>query len=165
MQMSPRLRKFTLTAHVTLSVGWLGAVVAYLALAITGFNTADAELARGAYMAIGLLGWRVIVPLAFAALLTGLVQALGTRWGLFRHYWVLTKFVLTVVSTAILLGHMHNAVDKMSAVVSRATLAGGDFRELQLHLLVHAAGGVLVLTIVAALSIYKPWGPTPWGRR
>jgi len=37
--MTPRLRKFVLTAHVTLSVGWLGAVAGFLALAIAGFPT------------------------------------------------------------------------------------------------------------------------------
>ena len=41
---------------------------------------------RGAYLAMDLIGWFVIVPLSLASLLTGLVQALGTTWGLFRHY-------------------------------------------------------------------------------
>jgi len=31
--MTPRFNKFALTAHITFSVGWLGAVIAYLALA------------------------------------------------------------------------------------------------------------------------------------
>lgn len=34
--MSPTLRKFTLTAHVTSSVGWLGAVACFLVLAAVG---------------------------------------------------------------------------------------------------------------------------------
>ena len=34
--MTPGLRKFALTTHVTSSVGWLGAVGAFLALAIAG---------------------------------------------------------------------------------------------------------------------------------
>ncbi len=36
--MKPALRKLTLTAHVTASVGWLGAVAAYLVPAIVGPN-------------------------------------------------------------------------------------------------------------------------------
>ena len=78
MRLPPRLRRLTLTAHVVLSVGWLGAVVAYLALAIIGLT--NAEHVRTAYAAMGLIGWTVLVPLAFAALLTGLVQSLGTPW-------------------------------------------------------------------------------------
>ena len=82
-------RKFALTAHVTFSVGWLGAVIAYLALAIVGLMTRDVSLARAVYLSLELIGWLVIVPLSFAALLTGLVQSLGTPWGLLRYYWIL----------------------------------------------------------------------------
>jgi hypothetical protein len=42
--MTPGLRKFALTTHVTSSVGWLGAVVAFLALAIVGLISQDAEV-------------------------------------------------------------------------------------------------------------------------
>ena len=83
MSMRPRLRKFTLTAHVTFSVGWLGAVVAYLALAIAGLTRQDAQVVRAAFLSMELIGWFVIVPLSLAALFTGLVQSLGTEWGLF----------------------------------------------------------------------------------
>jgi len=60
---------------------------------------------RAAYLATELTTWFVIVPLAFAALITGIVQSLGTTWGLFRHYWVVVKFVLTVLATILLLLH------------------------------------------------------------
>src|SRR5438876_8144523 len=99
MTMTPRLRKFALTAHVTSSVGWLGAVVAYLALAIAGLTSQDAQRVRAACLAMELIGWFVIVPCSLAALLTGVVQSLGTEWGLFRHYWILVKFLLTIGAT------------------------------------------------------------------
>ncbi len=106
MTMTPWLRKFALTAHVTFSVGWLGAVAGFLALAVAGLTSQDAQMVRAAYLAMELIGWFVIVPLSLASLLTGLVQSLGTQWGLFRHYWVLVKFLLTVVATLVLLVHM-----------------------------------------------------------
>ena len=36
MMMSPGFRKFTFTTHITSSVGWIGAVLAFLAVAIIG---------------------------------------------------------------------------------------------------------------------------------
>jgi hypothetical protein len=149
MTMTPRLRKFALTAHVTFSVGWLGAVVAYLALAIAGLTGQDAQVVRSADLAMELTGWFVIVPLSLAALLTGLVQSLGTEWGLFRYYWVLVKFVLTMGAATILLLHMP-AVSRMSSTVAEV---------------VHAGGGLLVLLAATTLSVYKPWGRTRYGRR
>ena len=50
MTMTASLRKFALTAHVTCSVGWLGAVAGFLALAVTGLTSPDAQMVRAAYL-------------------------------------------------------------------------------------------------------------------
>src|SRR5216684_6621668 len=105
MTMGPRLRVFALTMHVTCSVGLLGTIAGFPALAVAGLTGQDAQMVRGAYLAMELTTWFVIVPFAFASLLTGLVVSLGTPWGLFKHYWVLLKFVLTVLATVLLLLH------------------------------------------------------------
>jgi hypothetical protein len=94
--MTPNLRKFALTAHIAFSVGWLGAVVAYLAVAIAGLVSQDDQVLHSSYSTMELTGWFVIVPLSLAALLTGLVQSLGTEWGLFRYWWIVEKLVLTL---------------------------------------------------------------------
>src|SRR5574338_1362322 len=103
--MTPRVSKIALTAHITSSVGWIGAVATFLALAIAGLMSKNDQIVRTAYLAMELIGWCVIVPFSIASLLTGLVQSLGTSWGLFRHYWVLAKFLITILATIILLVH------------------------------------------------------------
>jgi hypothetical protein len=147
--MIPGLRKFALTAHITFSVGWLGAVIAYLAVAIACLVSQDTQMVRSGYSTMELTGWFVIVPLSLAALLTGLVQSFGTEWGLFRYYWILVKFVLTVGAVTILLMHMP-AVSRRSGVQAEV---------------VHAGGGLLVLLATTTLSVYKPWGRTRYGQR
>lgn len=161
MTMSPGLRKFALTVHLTVSVGWIGAVVAYLALGVSAVTSQDAQKVRAAWIAMELTGWYVIVPLALAALLTGLVMSLGTKWGLFRHYWVLISLVLTLFATTILLLHMPD-VSSIADVAREANGAdlgrfGGD--------LFHAGGGLLVLLVIQVLNMYKPRGLTPYGWR
>src|SRR5919106_1040959 len=106
MTMTPRVRRFALTAHVASSVGWLGAIAGFLALAVVGLTSQDAQTVRGAYLVMEPAAWFVLVPLAFASLLTGLVQSLGTTWGLFRHYWVLFKLLINIVATIVLLTYM-----------------------------------------------------------
>jgi len=155
MTMAPSLRKFALTAHVTSSVGLLGSIAAFLALAVAGLTSQDAQIVRAAYLAMDLTARFVIVPLAFASLLTGLIQSLGTPWGLFRHYWVFAKLFLIKMELI-----SHAARLAAETILSRA-----DLRAAGVELAVHAAGGLLVLLVPAALSIYKPWGLTPYGRR
>jgi hypothetical protein len=162
--MTPQLRKFVLTAHIVSSVGLLGAVAGFLALAIAGLTSRNGQLVGAAYLAMELIAWFVIVPLAFASLLTGIVQSLGTPWGLFRHYWVLTKLLLTVFVTVVLLLQM-NLVGSMAVVAAETALSSDDHRLARISLVVHAGGGLLVLLVPAALSVFKPWGRTRYGRR
>ncbi|HEY0777770.1 MAG TPA: hypothetical protein VGD56_07365 [Gemmatirosa sp.] len=161
--MSPALRKFALTVHITTSVGWLGAVAAFLALAVVGLTSADAQLVRAAYLAIAVTTWTVIVPLSLAALGTGLVESLGTSWGLLRHHWVVAKLVLTVVATAVLLVKTA-PIRAVARAAARATLSPTDLRGLRTELVVHAGGGLAVLLVIATLSVYKPKGLTRVGR-
>lgn len=162
--MSRRLRKLALGVHVTSSVGWLGAVAAFLALAVTGLTSEDGLTVRAAYLAMDVTARFVIVPLGFAALGTGLVESLGTKWGLFRHYWILVKLVITVIATAVLLLHMR-PIAFLSGVAAEAPMSGGDFRALRIQLVVNAALAVVALLLTTVLGIYKPRGMTPYGWR
>ena len=162
--MTPSLRKFVLTVHIISSVGWLGTVVAYLALAMAGLTSRDAQVVGAAYLSMELIGWFVIVPFSLATLLAGFVGSLGTQLGLFRHWWLLVKFLLTTGATIVLLRHMP-AVTRMSSVAAKAVLSATDFRALRIQLVLHAGGGLLVLLAATVLSVYKPWGMTPYGRR
>jgi hypothetical protein len=159
--MTPPVRKLALSAHLTFSVGWIGGVVAYLALGVSAVTSQDVQTVRAAWTAMELTGWYVIVPLAIASLLTGLVMAVGTKWGLFRHYWVLISFVLTVFATVVLLLHMPT-VSSMADVAQAAEGAkldelGGD--------LGHPGIGLVVLLVVQVLNLYKPPGMTRYGWR
>ncbi|WP_256355712.1 hypothetical protein [Streptomyces sp. PKU-EA00015] len=159
----PRLRKLTLTLHVACSVGWLGAVAAFLALAVTGLTSNAPQTVRGAYLAMDVIGWYVIVPFSAASLLTGLVQSLGTVWGLLRHYWVIAKLLITVVATLLLLVHMQ-PVGHLADAAAQAALAGGELEGMRIQLIADAAA-LLVLLMAAALSVFKPRGVTRYGRR
>ena len=161
MTMPPALRKFMLIAHLASSVGWIGAVVAYLALGIAAATSRDAQTVRAAWIAMEVTGWYALVPLALAALVTGLVMALGTPWGLFRHYWVLITLVLTILATVVLLLHMPD-VSSMAGVARRAD--GADLRGLGGDL-AHPGVGLLALLAITALNVYKPRGVTPYGWR
>ena len=160
----PRLRKLTLTLHVTSSVGWLGAVAAFLALAVAGLTSTSPQTVRGAYLAMDVIGWYVIVPFSIASLLTGLVQSLGTVWGLLRHYWVMAKLLITVAATVLLLVHMQ-PVGHLADAAAWAALAGGELQGMRIQLIADAAAALLVLLTAAALSVFKPRGVTRYGRR
>ena len=157
--MPPRLRKVVLTVHVATSVGWLGAIAAYLALDLATVISQDVTTVRSAYVAMDLIVRWVIVPLALSTVLIGTINALGTSWGVLRHYWVLVKLVLTVVATLVLL----QEAPVISYLASLAA-TGADPRNLS-STLAHSGGGSLVLLTTVALSMIKPRGLTRYGWR
>jgi hypothetical protein len=157
------LRKAGVVAHVTTSVGWFGAVAAFLAVAIQGIRTTDRVTAAAAYVALQWIAWFAIVPSSIASLATGIIQSLATSWGLFRHYWVIVKLVLTVVATALLL--VHTRVVDYAAEAALHGADGIDFAKLRVQLAVDAAAGLVALLIITVLAVYKPRGLTSHGRR
>jgi len=164
-RMRPKTRRLVLVVHVIVSVGALGLYLGLLTLAITGLTTDDPETLRTAYLAMGIFRDALIIPINLAVLASGLVLALGTPWGLLRHYWVLIKFVLTLglatASTFGLRARIAEAIDNLPVVPTSAPDVGTV--GILLVVLLPIALGIYVTTTV--LAIYKPWGMTRRARR
>ena len=157
MTLSPGWRKLTLAVHVVTSVGFIGAAAAFLVLALTGAMATDAGLIGAAYLGMRILTWAIVVPLAFASLLVGIVSSLGTPWGLFRHYWVIVKLVLTAIAVGVLMVQTAT-IDGLAA---RALTLGPDgMIGARWAMVAHAGGGIAVLLAATALSVWKPRGVT-----
>lgn len=156
--LGPRWRRVLLSGHIVVSVGWIGAAAAYLALSVAATN-GEVVTIRAAWIGMALIGWFIIVPAAVLTLVTGVWLSLGTAWGLLRHYWVVIALVLTVLSAVVLLLHMPDVTAGMA--VARAgddpavVALGGD--------VVHPALGSAVLLVVAVLNVHKPRGLTRYG--
>lgn len=155
--MTLRLRKFVLTAHVASSVGWLGAVAVFVALAVTGLTTLDNQLARAMCQSLAVSAWYIVVPLCFASLLTGVIQAVGTKWGLFKHYWIVVKLFLTVAMTLLLLLHLE-PINYLAKTAAHPSFSGTKNADALINLVAKAGAAVLALIATTTISIYKPWG-------
>ena len=161
MTLSSGPRKALLAVHLLFSCGWAGMALGYLALGVAAASSSNTETKRAAWIAMELTGWFVLVPLAVGSLASGTWLALGTRWGLFRYYWVIFALVLTLAATIVLVLHMPsvsvNATAARSATPEELQTLGGD--------LLHPTAGLVLLLTVLFLNVYKPPGVTPYGWR
>ena len=160
--MMPALRRVTFTTHITSSVGWVGAAMAFLALAVIGVTSEDERTVRGAYLVMAPAAWFVLVPLAHASLLSGIALSLGTTWGLFRHYWVVLKLGITVFSTVILLIYV-GTFRQMAGVAADPVVDLAMVRNASP--IVHAILALVLLVAATVLGVYKPFGMTAYGER
>ncbi len=156
--MNLRLNKIVYTSHVTFSVGWFGAVAVFLVLAITGIASQNPQVANGAYLAMKLSAWFIIVPFCIASLLTGIIQSFITKWGLLRHYWIVVKLILTVASTILLLLHLNPI-----GYLANTSLGSNELISepgLQIQMIATSGAALIMLLALITISIYKPWGKT-----
>lgn len=163
MILGRRLRKLAFTVHLALAVSWIGAVAAYLVLDLTAATSEDPQTLRAVWISMGLIVWWAIVPLAISSILTGLLMALGTKWGLFRHWWVLISFMLTVAAAFVLLVEART-ISHLAAMAADPATTNDQLRALG-STLPHSVGGLLVLLVVMVLNVYKPQGLTRYGWR
>ncbi|MCW5658797.1 MAG: hypothetical protein KIT60_13920 [Burkholderiaceae bacterium] len=157
--MTAAVRKVALTAHVSFSLSWMGAVACFLALAIIGFTSRQPAELQAAYIGMELICWTVIVPLSLLSPATGIAQSLWTPWGLLKHYWVLVKLLVTLPSTAVLLLHMLPTT-RLASAAAQGQLAGDALHDLRVQLIADAAIANVVLLFATVLAIYKPPGKT-----
>lgn len=149
-RLTPRWRKAMLTIHLVSSVGLLGADCAVLALAVTGWLGADPVTV---YPAAHLLGSVLILPFALAALVTGVLLGLLTRWGLFRHWWVVISLVFTVAGTVLAILVLVPSLD-----AAATTAAAGQVPADRLGIVKDSSAAASVLILTTVLSVFKPLG-------
>lgn len=158
-----RLRQLVLATHLAVSIGWLGAIAAYIPLDVLAATATDEVVLRSSYIGMDAIARYAIVPLAIAALVSGVVISVGTRWGLFRHWWVVVSLLLTTVATFVLLGETRS-ISALAAVAADPTATMERVRALG-NTLPHSLGGMAVLVVVLVINVYKPRGLTAYGWR
>jgi hypothetical protein len=161
--MAPRTRKVWLAAHVAVSVGWFGGAYAMLIMAIVAMTSAGAPLRPAAYELMHLSDTALMIPGCLVALITGLVLALYTKWGVLRHWWVVAKLLLTVA--AMIYAALYVSQDVKTALHATLTDPRADVENLAAQIIAGSAAMLAVLLAVTMLSIFKPWGRTQWSRR
>jgi hypothetical protein len=157
MTISTRTSKLILTSHITSSVGWLGAVAVFLALAITALTSQDLPLVKACCLAMDVCTWLIILPFCLTSLFTGIIQATLTKWGLFKHYWIVVKLFLTLASTLLLFLHLQ-PISYLAGVAREASFSNTLYAGQLISIISKAGAAVLVLIALTTISVYKPWG-------
>ncbi|MGW1293257.1 DUF2269 domain-containing protein [Streptomyces sp. NPDC002533] len=160
------VRRGLLVAHVAVSVSWLGLTVGLLALGITAFATGDPATVEAATRAMKIFGDWLVIPVALLALVSGLVLALGTPWGLARHRWVWTKFWLTLITTGLSIFSLRPGINAAAADgAADGTAVGAVVGAVDINLVIAPSVATATYLFITAISILKPWGLTRRGRR
>lgn len=151
-RLSPGVRRWLVAAHTLVGVGWFGIVAAKLVTEVVGASGGDPGVTRAGFLFASALDRAVFPPAALATLITGIVLALGTPWGLFRHWWIVVKLVLTV-------GVIVTGVAFVGAWTQQAlTASPTQLSSVSGRLIGAAVVHLLMLGAATIISVLKPWG-------
>jgi len=163
--MPPSVRKLVFTTHITASVGWIGAIVGFLALAVVQLSSQNALMVRGTFLSMDVIAWVIIMPLALVSLFTGLILGLFTKWGLLSHYWVLAKLLINLLASIIVLMYVQS-LSPLASLAAASTVSGAELLSLRgSDSVMHSGAALLALLVATLLSVYKPRGMTRYGQR
>lgn len=164
-RLSQPLRKALLVLHMVCGIAWMGLDIALLVLAVTALRTSEAEVAYSSYRATTIAFPGPVLVLSCGMVLTGLLLGWGTHWGLLRSWWVLVKLVLAIVMLALVFFSLAPTLNGIPALLT-AGLSAEALREsltpLPTMLLFPPVVSFLMLAAAVILSVFKPWGLTPW---
>ncbi|MFC0105860.1 hypothetical protein [Kibdelosporangium aridum] len=163
-ELSPSQRKSVLVVHVTSSVAWLGIITVQGSLGITAVTTDDPAVAQSMFTTMLVIDGTFLGPAAFLAFFTGIVLAVGTRWGLLRRWWVAAKFATMLILMVLPI------IAWQDVPVDGYALADAGHPLSEIRTALGATPYLAMISPVLAvfaviLSISKPWGLTPLGRR
>ncbi|MEZ4616013.1 MAG: hypothetical protein R2867_10995 [Caldilineaceae bacterium] len=164
-RLPPTWRKLTLVLHVVSGIGWMGVDMALLVLLLTALTTDDPALIASGFNAIRMIVPVAVPPLSLAILATGLLLGLGTPWGLLRYWWVLVKLILSLIMTVLVFVALVPGVNEINVLVaggSSADALRATLGDLPTGLLFPPVVSFLMLGTATVLSLFKPWGRTPW---
>ncbi|HEY3366364.1 MAG TPA: DUF2269 family protein [Symbiobacteriaceae bacterium] len=154
-------RKWLLSAHILFTTGVLGYMICALVLGLLAANAKDVSAFGAAYAMMKSLDLLLHRTAGIAMIVTGVLLAALTHWGLFRSPWIIVKEVVTLGAIAVGVIWVNPALDKVIAIVSAEGLNA-------LHNPAYVAartvllGGILLqlvaLSLLVIISVFKPWG-------
>lgn len=159
IKLGPKSAKAVLVLHYCSLALWLGGVLSCLPLLFYADETLYDSI-FSTYLYIRMIAWNVIGWGGIGGFVTGLILAVFTNWGLFKHKWVTTKFFLVI--GLILFGMFFNEhrilmninlMETSGADAVTETVFLKNHTQLKTGMLISVFGFILLI----AIAVFKPW--------
>ena len=156
-RLGARTRKGVLEVHIVSAGAWVGIDVVMGVLVFTALLAGNEGTRALCYLALELFAvWPLIVT-GLVCLASGVVLALGTKYGLVRYWWVAIKLALNVVLVVLVMFALRPGVIEM-AEQGRRFMAGEPASLAVGGLVFPPVVSTSALLVATVLAVFKPWG-------
>ena len=140
---------------------WLGGAVSLLLLYPLKKGALNGGVLYGINQSIHHVDMMVVViPGAFGCLISGLIYGIFTKWGFFKHKWMILKWIVVFVAIlfgTFFLGPWETAMMEISGKLGMSALSDPAYLYNQRMNLIFGALQCLALIITVFISVFKPW--------
>jgi hypothetical protein len=160
-KLNVKQKNWLVSLHVSSGAIWLGTGLCLVIMGAKNIHETSGDALYAVNEICKLLDDFVIIPTATISLVSAFFLSWFTNWGFFKHYWVIAKWVLTVLAIVFgtfWIGPWINAMTSISAAERLKAL------ENPLYMFDNQGmlwGGIVInvtLLVIIAISLLKPWG-------
>lgn len=159
-KMSASQQKFLKFLHLVSAGLWLSCVMVLALLPIISTQTDSGDEIYMYNLAYHFIDMFVLTPASLFTLMTGLFYSLFTKWGFFRHGWLIYKWIITlfiIITGTFYLGPMVTELLEIADTKRITALQDQYYMQGQTIGLYAAIINTLLLVVAVLVSVYKPW--------
>jgi len=158
-KLSSKNQKWLKSFHIFFAAVWIGAGVCLIMM--QSFLEANSgQMLYGINISMKLIDDFVIIPAAIGSLLTGLIYSIWTRWGFFKHNWIIVKWIINIggiIFGTFWLGPWMNSMPPISESLGMKALSDAVYMNNNLMNQIFGSIQVATLIFAAFISVLKPW--------
>jgi hypothetical protein len=157
-RLSARARKVTLVAHIAAGGGWLGMEIVLGVLVVTALSSgSDRDTAAISIAIAAFANWPLVVvgAITFA---TGMLLAIGSKFGLVRYWWVLAKIVVNLMLVTLVIVLLSPGVAELGSTAREYLEGAGAPVVLTPQILFPPIVASTAMLFAMTLGMFKPWG-------
>lgn len=156
-------QKILKTVHLISVSLWLSSVITLIFLPIISRNIASGDELYMYNVVYHFIDMFLLTPAAICTFITGLIYSMLTKWGFFKHGWLIYKWVVTVLiilTGTFYLGPMVTKLLEIAKIQRIDALQDQYYVQGETIGLYAAIINSLLLIVAVLFSVYKPWKNT-----
>ena len=159
--LNQRWKKILLSTHLILVSVWIGSILSVLILLLSNPLISDPSNSSIVEKVIFTIHDLVIMNVAVAVAITGMLFSALTQWGFLKFWWIIIKW-LSILTLAVIIivffGPSINGAAAISDVMGNDSVLNSKYIFYRQDAVIYSLIQLTILVFIVFLSVFKPWG-------
>lgn len=154
-------KQWLVIIHVVSVISWFGGVIGMLTFGLSLLYAENGQQLYYTLLNLHLIDETLIKYPALAVLLTGILLSVWTQWGLVKHYWVVSKLILTLLIIVMGIFYLSDWLNILIETAQQNSILSFQltkFQSVGWKLLGGTIFNLLAMLFMTIITYLKPFG-------